>query len=89
MGGIEYARNRMLDFKNEALEILNEFPQSDARESMKDLVELIIVDEAHLVAESSVTELLLEQRPALRHLSGLIALWKTWNQRTSAEAVGA
>jgi octaprenyl-diphosphate synthase len=42
MGGIEFARTRMLDFKNEALEILNEFPPSGARESMKDLVEFTV-----------------------------------------------
>jgi octaprenyl-diphosphate synthase len=41
-GGIEYAENKMLEFKEEALSLLNQFPSSPARESMKDLVEFTV-----------------------------------------------
>lgn len=42
MGGIEFATTRMHEYKNGALEILNDFPPSAARESMKDLVEFTV-----------------------------------------------
>jgi octaprenyl-diphosphate synthase len=37
-GGIEYAKEKMYQYREEALTILNEFPQSSARESMRELV---------------------------------------------------
>lgn len=37
-GGIDYARQKMEKFKNEAIQILNEFPPSDARDSLEKLV---------------------------------------------------
>ncbi len=37
-GGIEYARQRMIAFRDEALQILHEFPPSEARDSLEKLV---------------------------------------------------
>ncbi len=37
-GGIDYARQKMLDFRKEALSILDEFPQSRSRDAMAALV---------------------------------------------------
>lgn len=37
-GGIEYAEKKMLEYRDRALEILSEFPDSDAVRSLKDLV---------------------------------------------------
>ncbi len=37
-GGIEYAREKMTGFQNQALEILESYPPSEARESLKELV---------------------------------------------------
>lgn len=37
-GGIEYAREKMTLFQNQALEILESYPPSEARESLKELV---------------------------------------------------
>ncbi len=42
MGGIEFANEKMLEYKNEALDILDGFPSSPARDSMKDLVEFTV-----------------------------------------------
>lgn len=36
--GFEYAESRMNDFKNKALEILSEFPDSEYKKSLEDLV---------------------------------------------------
>lgn len=38
-GGIEYARQVMVDYKNKALEILSNFPQNEANQSLVQLVE--------------------------------------------------
>jgi len=37
-GGINYANNKMIEFRNEALEILYEFPESDIRKGLEELV---------------------------------------------------
>ncbi|SFE73650.1 polyprenyl synthetase family protein [Thermophagus xiamenensis] len=37
-GGIEYARKKMIEYRNKALDILNTYPESDAREGLKELV---------------------------------------------------
>jgi len=37
-GGIDYAKNKMIEFRDQALEILNAFEESPARKSMADLV---------------------------------------------------
>ena len=37
-GGIEYARNKMITFQKKALEILNSYPETETRNSMKELV---------------------------------------------------
>jgi octaprenyl-diphosphate synthase len=37
-GGIQYAEQKMLEYKHKALNILNEFPDSDARQSLSELV---------------------------------------------------
>ena len=38
MGGLEYAQEAMIRYQNEALEILQSFPQSESRDRMGDLV---------------------------------------------------
>lgn len=42
LGGISYAWNKMVEFKNEALEILNQFPETPSRQSLKLLVNYTI-----------------------------------------------
>jgi len=42
MGGIEFATEKMHEFKNGAIEALNEFPSSPARKSLIDLVEFTV-----------------------------------------------
>jgi octaprenyl-diphosphate synthase len=37
-GGIEYAREVMLKYKDEALELLHSFPQNESRDALEDLV---------------------------------------------------
>jgi octaprenyl-diphosphate synthase len=37
-GGIEYSHNKMNEYKSKALEILNEFPASESRDSLQELV---------------------------------------------------
>ena len=37
-GGLEYATERMLQYRDEALEILSQFEDSEAKESLKNLV---------------------------------------------------
>jgi len=41
-GGIEYTRNKMIEFKQKALDILNEFPLSEAKEALINLVDYTI-----------------------------------------------
>lgn len=38
MGGLKYAEKQMIKFQNEAIEILNSFPQNEARDSLEQLV---------------------------------------------------
>jgi len=40
-GGLEYAEQRMNEFKNKAIEALKEFPENEARESLVELMEYI------------------------------------------------
>ena len=40
-GGIEYATNKMLSYKKEALEVLHSFPQSGIRNGFEDLVNFV------------------------------------------------
>lgn len=42
MGGITYAKEKMHEFKSSAMEILNSFPHSPARDSLRDLVEFTV-----------------------------------------------
>jgi octaprenyl-diphosphate synthase len=37
-GGIDYATNKMLAYRDEALALLHEFPKSDVRDALEDLV---------------------------------------------------
>ena len=37
-GGIAYAEEKMFSFRNQALEILNQFPQNDIRNGLEELV---------------------------------------------------
>ena len=37
-GGIDYARQKMTEYRNKALDILNTYPESEAREGLKELV---------------------------------------------------
>ena len=41
-GGIEYAEQRMIEYQNKALNILNEFQDNDAKKSLQDLVRFVI-----------------------------------------------
>ena len=41
-GGIDYARNKMATYRNEALDILNEFPDSETKSALIQLVEFTI-----------------------------------------------
>lgn len=41
-GGIQYAQDIMHQYKNEALEILNQFPDNEARTSLQQLVDFVI-----------------------------------------------
>ena len=41
-GGLEYAEKAMHDYKNKALKTLDSFPNSDAKEAMRDLVNFVI-----------------------------------------------
>lgn len=41
-GGINYAKQKMEEYKNNALNILNEFPDNEAKSSLKDLVEYTV-----------------------------------------------
>ena len=40
-GGLEYAKEIMYRYREEAFEILNDFPKTEARESLKNLVEFV------------------------------------------------
>ena len=42
MGGIEFATEKMQEFKSNAMDILMEFPASPARQSLRDLVEFTV-----------------------------------------------
>ncbi|MBX7050761.1 MAG: polyprenyl synthetase family protein [Flavobacteriales bacterium] len=42
VGGIDYARDKMNQFRDEALDILNTFPESDTRSSLHELVQYTI-----------------------------------------------
>lgn len=42
MGGIEFANEKMLEYKASAMEILHSFPKSPARDSLRDLVEFTV-----------------------------------------------
>lgn len=42
LGGIEFARNKMNEYKASAMEILHTFPGSPARDSLRDLVEYTV-----------------------------------------------
>ncbi|GIK70738.1 MAG: polyprenyl synthetase [Bacteroidota bacterium] len=41
-GGIEYTRNKMLEYRNKAIELLHTFPQNEARNSLQDLVNFTV-----------------------------------------------
>jgi octaprenyl-diphosphate synthase len=41
-GGIDYSRQKMKEYKEKALDILDSMPENEARESMRDLVEYAI-----------------------------------------------
>jgi len=42
MGGIEFATGKMLEYKDSAMDILHSFPESPARDSLRDLVEFTV-----------------------------------------------
>ena len=37
-GGLEYAQNKMLEYRDEALSILNSFPETPVRKALEELV---------------------------------------------------
>jgi octaprenyl-diphosphate synthase len=42
-GGIDYARQKMNEFRDAAIEVLHQFPESEARKGMQDMV-LFVTD---------------------------------------------
>ena len=40
--GFEYTQNKMLNYKNKAIEILEKFPNNESRDSIKTLLDYII-----------------------------------------------
>ena len=42
MGGIDFARNKMHEFKSTAIDSLNSFPESSSRDALIDLVEFTV-----------------------------------------------
>jgi len=40
-GGIKYAEKTMLQYRNEAIQILSEFPENEARTALRDLVHFV------------------------------------------------
>ena len=40
-GGIEYAKNAMLEYRQKAFDILQSFPDSEARQALEDLVRFV------------------------------------------------
>ena len=40
--GFEYTHNKMLNYKNKAIEILEKFPNNESRDSIKTLLDYII-----------------------------------------------
>lgn len=41
-GGMDYAAKRMNEYREEALRILHQFPESDSRKSVEQLIEFTI-----------------------------------------------
>jgi len=41
IGGIRYTHAKMLDYRDEALKVLSEFPESDPRKALEELVRYI------------------------------------------------
>jgi octaprenyl-diphosphate synthase len=41
-GGLEYAESKMMEFKNEALDILASYPRSDYREALELMVNYVV-----------------------------------------------
>jgi len=41
-GGIDYARQKMMEYKNNAIELLHEFPDNEARQALEEIIEFTI-----------------------------------------------
>jgi len=41
-GGIDYARNKMMEYKNKAIDLLHEFPDNEARRALEEIIEFTI-----------------------------------------------
>jgi len=41
-GGIDYAKQKMKQYKQEAIEILHTYPETPARKAMEELVDFVI-----------------------------------------------
>ncbi len=41
-GGLEFAREKMISFKDRALELLHEFPENESRQALEDIIEFTI-----------------------------------------------
>ena len=41
-GGIDYARSKMLEYKDEAIELLHEFPDNPSRQALEEIIEFTI-----------------------------------------------
>jgi octaprenyl-diphosphate synthase len=42
LGGMDYGKLKMIEYKEEALKILNEFPESEAKKAVGELIEFTI-----------------------------------------------
>ncbi len=41
-GGLDYAIKKMQQYRQKALDILNEFPENDAKEALKKMIDFVI-----------------------------------------------
>jgi octaprenyl-diphosphate synthase len=41
-GGIDYARSKMMEYKNKAIDLLHEFPDNESREALEQIIEFTI-----------------------------------------------
>jgi octaprenyl-diphosphate synthase len=42
-GGIEYSHQKMMEYKDKAIDLLKDFPDNEAKDSLKDLVNYVVI----------------------------------------------